>query len=218
MQRIMSRRLLCGILLPCFLFVPSHSSLHQTIVPPQHIPVIIEISPQVTLAVPAGSTPSSGTRRTTESFTLPAEPMPFSNGPSSITEKDRRFLRDIEAYVSSLSNVRYQTNEEKKYLRSHPPSRFHWHCIPRWSYLKNRWHSFWDWFKDKDTAYAEKNKRGELRQEWETMLGTDIFHVYYKYKDARDILKNKVSFSVPHMKVCPEYTDKQLKIIFRKKF
>ena len=87
----------------------------------------------------------------------------------------------------------------------------------------NKYKSIKPWLFTKDSKYYDKNSEsGKLRKDWETWLGIDIFHPYYKYKEARKIFKNKTTFEtpsiLPRMKCHPEYKDGQVKVTFTKKF
>jgi hypothetical protein len=137
--------------------------------------------------------------------------------PEPSKNKDEEFLADLVAFTKNHCIVEDEIQEEDAEV----PATF-LYIIPRPYFIKDKVSDFKEWYEKKDTNYT-KNK--EIRSEWETLLGIDIFRPYYKYKEARKALKKKVSFDtssiipgLPKMDVTPEYKDKKLYLIFSKKF
>ncbi len=89
--------------------------------------------------------------------------------------------------------------------------------------LKRPYGKFKKWLMKKDSEYYDNSKKStKIRHQWEEWLGVDVFHLYYKYKEAEKIVKKKTSFHTPDfmgkMKVNPEYKDGKIWLIVSKKF
>ena len=139
---------------------------------------------------------------------------------------DKKRRKENENPILFLDNVSHYIEEEVPYqekimVKDFPfrkQSRTILYIFPRIRYMKERMCAFFRWFRQKDKEYSENNEKTDVRREWEIWLGVDIFHSYYKYKEAQDILKEKFSIPLYNIKVHPEYTDRQFKLILKKKF
>jgi len=135
--------------------------------------------------------------------------------------KDKDFVNDLLVYTHAQAPVTEEITtpvkkQKEKFLFFFPRPRF----------LNGKVSDIREWYGKKDKNYSDPtHKRYKIRQEWETLIGVDIFHPYYKYKEARRAMKEKVCFDtskilpgVPKMKVTPEYKSKKIFITFSRKF
>ena len=127
-------------------------------------------------------------------------------------EDNKQFLEDIQKYTKE-KNEKILTIEKKE------KKRMFLYILPRPSFMIGSFRQGLVWFNKKDSEYSENNESAANRQEWETLLGFDIFHPYYKCKEVQEKIKDKYTFKGPkNIKVRPTYQGKQLKITFIKKF
>ncbi|MBU1863982.1 MAG: hypothetical protein KKH94_09990 [Candidatus Omnitrophica bacterium] len=133
-----------------------------------------------------------------------------------MTTHDKQLLKNLFSFLHKEAQEQ-EKNQKGEKLKSKKDKNTFFSIIPRRRYLGKKWHAFTAWFRKKD-----KDDVHELREEWEIWLGVDIFHPYYKYKEAQKIVKEKFTFTTPrifsHLRVQPEYKNKQFKITLSKKF
>jgi len=80
-----------------------------------------------------------------------------------------------------------------------------------------RWGGLLDWFWT-EPEIDEKSESAELLQEWEDMLGVDIFYAYFKAQEARRKIKDKFSFRVCGMRASADYRDGKIYLVLKRKF
>ncbi|HRZ15142.1 MAG TPA: hypothetical protein P5110_06515 [Candidatus Omnitrophota bacterium] len=78
------------------------------------------------------------------------------------------------------------------------------------------------WFTSK--AYAEANNvnmdRKRIRQEWQRVLGLDIFYPYFKAQEIKEVVQEKTHVQFFNMKGRAEFDEskRQVRYIFKRKF
>jgi len=134
--------------------------------------------------------------------------------------KDEEFLKDLITFTEKTIPNQVIVDEE-----NYSGQKMVFYVLPRTRYIKYQWGRLKDWFSVKDKNYHSDSKRGKLRKEWETLIGIDVFHPYYKWKEARRAFKKRCSFNtssilpgIPKMRVTPEYKSKKLFITVSRKF
>jgi len=82
--------------------------------------------------------------------------------------------------------------------------------------------SFFSFFKSKAFAAAKDktDDRKQIREEWNKLLGIDIFYPYFKAKEIEHVVQEKAGFKVFDMKGRPEFNDdyNEVDYIFKKRF
>lgn len=134
---------------------------------------------------------------------------------------EQEFLNDLVTFIEKTVPQPHMVPDETIY----EGPKTYAYIFPRIRYIKYKWNQFFEWFKVKDKNYSSNSEREQLRKEWETLLGIDIFHPYYKYKEARKAFKKKCTFDttdiipgMPKMDFTPEIKDKKLYVTFSRKF
>lgn len=134
---------------------------------------------------------------------------------------EKEFLNDLVTFIEKTVPQPHIVPDETIY----EGPKTYAYIFPRIRYIKYKWNQFFEWFKVKDKNYSSNSEREQLRQEWETLLGIDLFHPYYKYKEARKAFKKRCTFDtsdivpgMPKMDFTPEIKDKKLYVTFSRKF
>ena len=136
------------------------------------------------------------------------------------------FVKDLMKFTSeNITSGQTEARAEEAQKKPKKEIDRFWFIFPRISFIKKSCADFMTWFHTKDKNYHGNGKSARLRREWEVLMGVDVFHPYYKYKEARRAIKEKFTFDTPEMlphfprmKIRPEYEDDQLKVTFSKKF
>jgi hypothetical protein len=68
------------------------------------------------------------------------------------------------------------------------------------------------------SAIDEKEERKLLREDWEKLLGMDVFYPYYKAKEVEDWVSDKASVKIFKMKGSPTFKNNQFQYTFNLKF
>lgn len=85
-------------------------------------------------------------------------------------------------------------------------------------YILFRWFfAFTDWLR-REPPIKKGSKTQKLRENWEDMLGTDVFYLYFKAKEAQETIKEKYSYEVLDMKMSPDYRDGKVWLKWKRKF
>ncbi len=70
-----------------------------------------------------------------------------------------------------------------------------------------------------DTKLAiMKNDKTVIRQEWNRVLGVDIFYPYFKAKEIEDWISEKGSIKIGNLKGKPKFEDNKFRYVFKMKF
>lgn len=157
---------------------------------------------------------------------------PFIDGPHSFVltdeeiqsqyvqyDQDKKFIEDLQKYTDTVA-AKILAEDQQKDIPTPAKKKMFLYVFPRMHYLKSLYGSFWHWFGKKDDSYGNDSEKTQSRKEWETLLGVDVFHPYYKYKEAEKYLRDKYSFDFKGLKCRPEYSysSNKLKLTFQKKF
>ncbi len=67
-------------------------------------------------------------------------------------------------------------------------------------------------------AIEEKEEKKILRQQWQELLRMDIFYPYFKAKEVEEWVSQKASVKFFNLKGKPEFSNNQIKYMFRVKF
>jgi hypothetical protein len=62
------------------------------------------------------------------------------------------------------------------------------------------------------------NEEKIIRQEWEKVLGMDVWYPYYKAKEVETWVKEKCSFRVFKFKGTPQFEKHQFTYVFKSRF
>jgi hypothetical protein len=155
-----------------------------------------------------------------ESISLTYSEELFAHTPKP-DENEKEFLNDLVTFIEKTVPEPYSIADPTSY----EGPKTYAYIFPRIGFIKYKWNQFFEWFKVKDNSRNSGSEREQLRQEWEALLGIDLFHPYYKYKEARKAFKERCTFDtsdilpgIPKMDVTPEIKDKKLYVTFSKKF
>jgi hypothetical protein len=80
-----------------------------------------------------------------------------------------------------------------------------------------QWSGFLQWFWT-EPKINEKSNSAQLLKEWEDMLGANVFYPYFKAQEARNIIKEKLTFKVCGMKMSVYYRNDKIYLVFKRKF
>ena len=87
--------------------------------------------------------------------------------------------------------------------------------------FKEKYMTFSDWVNAKShyDFHIDKNaERRSLREQWQQMLGADIFFLYFKADEIKDKVEEKVSIRIFKLKGKLELKKDQTRFIFNVKF
>lgn len=89
--------------------------------------------------------------------------------------------------------------------------------------LKNQDHFiYWSWLNSKSfvARFDQDDEKAKLRNQWQELLGVDVFMPYFKVKEAEEMVSNKTKVTLFSMKGKAHFNEskKQVEYIFKKRF
>ena len=88
--------------------------------------------------------------------------------------------------------------------------------------LNQNHYIYWAWLNSKTfgTSVDRDLEKKQLRQQWQDLLGVDIFMPYFKVKEAQGYIENKTKVSLFNFKGKAYFNEstKQVEYIFKRKF
>ena len=89
--------------------------------------------------------------------------------------------------------------------------------------LKNQDHFiYWSWLNSKSfvVRFDQDDEKAKLRNQWQELLGVDVFMPYFKVKEAEEMVANHTKVTLFSMKGKAHFNEskKQVEYIFKKKF
>lgn len=127
------------------------------------------------------------------------------------SQQDKELLRKIEAI--------YKEKERTFQKVESPEKKTFFYIIPRPAFIKRTFSKLLKWYNKKDADYNSGSESAKNREHWEQVFGFDVFHPYYKYKEAEKVIKEKCEIKTPKgYKVRPTYKNNQFKVTIIKKF